>query len=242
MVGPVPRRLPPASPPQPTAAARFGRHLRGYFFAGLLTAAPIGVTVYVGVEIVAWIDSVVLTLIPPAYDPETYLGFELPGLGVVIALVLLTLLGAVTTGLVGRLMTRGAERIMDRVPVVRAVYASTRQIMEALLKRDTTAYRQTVLCEYPREGVWTIGLLAGPAAPQVQPAGAANDSVSVFVPTAPNPTAGYVLFVPRQAVTVLDMSVENALKLVMSSGIVQPAAPEAQPERSVRAATSRSNR
>jgi len=226
-----------------SALARMGRHLRGFFFAGVLTAAPIAVTVYVGVEIVDWIDGAMLTLIPEAYNPETYLGVPLPGLGVVLALVLLTLFGAITTGLVGRIMVRGTERMLDRVPVVRAIYASSRQVMEALLKRDTTAYRQTVLFEFPREGLWTIGFFAGSTAKALRPADAANDdSVTVFVPTAPNPTAGYVLFVPRQKVTVLDMTVEQALKLVMSSGIVQPAAPQPQPERSVRAATSRSNR
>jgi uncharacterized membrane protein len=236
-------RIVPDPAPKPSTIAKIGRRLRGYFFAGLLTAAPIAVTVYVGVAIVNWIDSAVLTLVPEAYNPERYFGIPLPGIGVLLALVLLTLVGAITTGLLGRIMLRVTERVLDRVPVVRAIYASTRQVMEALFKRDTTAYRQTVLCEYPREGLWTIGFLAGPTAPTVQPVGAANvDSVSVFVPTAPNPTAGYVLFLPRLKAPVLAMTVEQALKLVMSSGIVQPEAPEPQPERSVLAATSRSNR
>ena len=245
MVEPDPRRarVAPEPPPKPSAGAELGRRLRGYFFAGLLTAAPIALTIYVGIAIVDWIDSAVLTLVPPAYDPERYFGIALPGLGVVLALVLLTLVGAITTGLLGRVMVRTTEHVLDRVPVVRAIYASIRQVMEALLKRDTTAYRRTVLCEYPREGLWTIGFLAGPTPRAVQPVGAANDdSVSVFIPTAPNPTGGYVLFLPRHKATMLDMTVEQALKLVMSSGIVQPEAPELQPERSVRAATSRSNK
>jgi uncharacterized membrane protein len=245
MVEPDPRRsrIVPAAAPKPNTIARLGRRLRGYFFAGLLTAAPIAVTIYVGIAIVHWIDSAVLMLVPSAYNPEQYFGIPLPGIGVLLALVLLTLVGAITTGLLGRVMLQVTQRVLDRVPVVRAIYASIRQVMEALLKRDTTAYRQTVLCEYPREGLWTIGFLAGPTARGVQPVGTVNDdSVSVFVPTAPNPTAGYVLFLPRNNATLLDMTVEQALKLVMSSGIVQPEVPELQPERSVRAATSRSNK
>lgn len=245
MVEPDPRRRVRAvgTLPPPNVGSRIGRRLRGYFLAGVLTAAPIAVTIFVGVEIVGWIDSLVLMLVPSVYQPETLLGVALPGLGVLLAVALLTLLGAITTGLLGRMMLRGTERVLDRVPVVRAVYASTRQIMEALLKRDTTAYRQAVLCEYPREGIWTIGFLAGPTAAMVKPLGVPHeDSLSVFVPTAPNPTAGYVLFIPRHKVAQLQMTVEDALKLVMSSGIVQPATPEPQPERSMRAATSRSNR
>lgn len=234
--------------------------LRAYFLAGILVTAPIAITVYIAWWFVSLIDGYIRPLIPSVYNPENYLPFSIPGIGVLVVIIAVTLIGAFAAGYVGRLVLGVGEGVVGRMPVVRSVYGGVKQIFETVLAKKSNAFREVVAIQYPRPGVWSLGFITGSAHPEVQVklAGEAEDIVNVFIPCAP-PTAGYLAMVPRREVTVLNMTVEDGLKLVMSGGIVvppdrrptlveAPAEPDGedrdgdQPDRKVLAAASRSKR
>ena len=205
--------------------------LRAYFLAGILVTAPIAITVYLASWFIELIDSRIRPLIPAAYNPEKYLPFSVPGIGVVVVIVVLTLIGAFAAGYVGRLVLRLGEGLVGRTPVVRSVYSAVKQILETVLANKSKAFREVVLVEYPRKGVWSLGFISGTAHPEIQKV-SGEAMVNVFIPCAP-PTAGYLVFVPKREVTVLDMTVEEGLKMVLSAGIVTPPVKpvEEEPER-----------
>lgn len=215
----------PAGKPDesPASHSRFGvrRHLRGYFFAGILVTAPLGITVYMAWLFIHWVDSKINPLLPPAYNPETYLPFTVPGLGLLIVIVALTVIGALTAGMLGRFWTRTIEHLLARMPVIRNVYSAIKQIFETVLAQQSNAFRQVVLFEYPRRGSWAIGFITGMTEGEVQDL-TTDEVVNVFLPTTPNPTSGYLLFLPRRELVVLSMSVEEGIKMVVSGGIVTP--------------------
>ncbi len=220
-------------PPHPRARREgiglTGR-LRAYFLAGILVTAPIAITVYLASWFIELIDSRIRPLIPAAYNPENYLAFSIPGIGVVVVILALTLIGAFAAGYVGRLVLRISEGLVGRTPVVRSVYGAVKQIVETVLANKSKAFREVVLVEYPRKGLWSLGFISGTAHPEIQQM-SGEAMVNVFIPCAP-PTAGYLVFVPRREVTVLDMTVEEGLKMVLSAGIVTPPAkPVEEPER-----------
>ena len=198
--------------------------LRTYFFAGVLVVAPIGITLYIAWLILDFVDSRIIPLIPPRYNPETYLPFDIPGLGVIIVLVVITAIGATAASFVGRFFVRLAERIVTRMPVIRGIYGAVKQLVESVFSQKAGAFRQVVLVEWPREGTWTLGFLTSQTASEIQRR-LPREVVSVMVPTTPNPTSGYIVFVPKEAVIPLEMSVEDAMKMVLSSGIVVPPYP-----------------
>jgi len=198
--------------------------VRAYFLAGVLVTAPITITLYVAWLLIATVDEAVTPLIPTGYDPRSYLPFGIPGLGLVIAVAGLTLIGMFAAGYLGRQLLRGSEALLARMPVVRSVYGASKQIFETVLANRSTAFREVVLLEYPRRGAWTLGFVTGTPEDDIQAAGG-GDMVNVFVPTTPNPTSGYLLFLPRSEVHLLSMSVEDGVKLVVSGGLV--AAPDA---------------
>ena len=195
--------------------------LRGYLIAGVLVIAPITITAWLTITIVNFVDNRVEKLIPPSYNPETYLPFSLPGLGFVIAIIFLILVGMLTANFMGRFFLRIGERILDRLPVVRSLYGATKQIFETVFANQSEAFREVVMVEYPRKGMWVIGFLTGRTKGEVQKK-TASDTVNIFVPTTPNPTSGFLLFVPKKDVQKMDMSVEEGIKLVVSAGIVTP--------------------
>ena len=200
---------------------RFRSHIRGYFFAGVLVTAPIGITFYISWLLIRWVDSKITPLIPAAYNPETYLPFALPGLGLIVVFISLTFIGWSTAGLLGRLWMRLSENVLARMPVIRSVYAAVKQIIETILKQQSNAFREVVLFEYPRRGSWALGFITGQTQGEVQNL-TADDVVNVFLPTTPNPTSGYLLFIPRRELVILDMTVEEGIKMVVSGGIVTP--------------------
>ena len=206
---------------------RFRKHIRGYFLAGILVTAPIGITFYISWLLVRWIDSKVTPLIPAHYNPETYLHVAVPGLGLVIVLVSLTFIGWATAGLLGRMWTRLSEHILSRMPVIRSVYGAVKQIIETVVKQQSNAFREVVLFEYPRRGTWALGFITGYTKGEVQNL-TEDEVVNVFLPTTPNPTSGYLLFVPRKDLVILEMTVEEGIKMVVSGGIVTP--PDRRPE------------
>lgn len=216
----------PEAPPQPPPRHHrregigFVGRLRAYFLAGILVAAPIAITGYSVWWFISFIDNTVRPLIPAGYLPENYLPFSIPGIGVFIVIVTLTLIGAFAAGYVGRLLLRVGEGVVDRMPVVRSVYSAVKQIVETVLAKKSNAFREVVMVEYPRHGLWSLGFITGSAHPEIQRV-SAQEMVHVFIPCAP-PTAGYLVIVPRQDVVVLDMTVEDGLKLVVSGGIVSP--------------------
>jgi uncharacterized membrane protein len=211
------------TPDTRTRRLRFSltRHVRANFLAGILVTAPVAITLYAVWAVVSWFDQEVVPLIPTRYSPETYLAFPLPGLGLLIAVIALYLIGALTAGLFGRYIMGIGERMLARVPVVRGIYGATKQIAETVLAKQSNAFREVALIEYPRKGTWTMGFITGRPTVQIVES-TAEDVVSVFVPTTPVPSAGFLLFVPRSEIVVLDMTVEEGLKMVVSLGIVTP--------------------
>lgn len=201
--------------------------LRNYFIAGILVTAPIGLTVYLVWVFVGIVDGWVTPLIPPRYNPATYLPFGIPGFGLIVAIIGLILIGALTSNLLGRLFLRLSDRLLARMPVVRGLYTAIKQLTETVFGTRSTAFRQVVLIEYPRRGIWGMAFITGVTQGEVQEL-TDTEVVNVFVPTTPNPTSGFLLFVPRRDVTVLNMTVEEGIKMVISGGIVSP--PDRRPE------------
>ena len=195
--------------------------LRNHFLTGVLITAPIGITCWLALEIVTFIDDRVTPLIPAKWNPETYLPFGIPGLGVIVVVVILTLIGFMTAGLVGRSIVRMGERLLDRMPVIRGVYGALKQIFEAVFKQQSNAFRDVVLVQYPRKESWAIGFLTGAANYRITEAGP-DDAVNIFLPTTPNPTSGFLLFVPKRETRKLSMTIEEGIKMVVSGGIVTP--------------------
>lgn len=219
--------------------------LRAYIFAGILVTAPIAITSYIAWLVIGFVDEKVTRLLPPLYNPNTYLPFTIPGLGIVIVIWVLATIGWLAAGYLGRILVGTGEAVVNRMPVIRAIYGAVKQIFETLLAARSTAFRQVVLVEFPRKGVWRYAFVTGTTPGKTQ-AQSPDGLVNVFIPNTPNVTAGFLaLFSPKEIVEV-DLTVEEALKLMVSGGIAIPtrdapnAAP-AQPERSSRTAASRSN-
>jgi uncharacterized membrane protein len=217
---PKPHAGDPASPAKPVNVG-LGKRLRTYFFAGVLVTAPIAITIYLTWQLITFVDGQVKSLIPAKYNPETYLPFATPGLGIVIAFVVLTLIGFLTANIIGRSVQRFGESLLDKVPVIRSVYKTVKQIFETVLSQQSKAFREAVLIEYPRRGMWAIGFITGRTEGEVQDL-TQEETINVFLPTTPNPTSGFLLFVPRKDVVRLAMNVEEAIKMVVSGGLVTP--------------------
>lgn len=198
-----------------------GARLRTYFFAGILITAPIALTTYLAWLFITFVDERVFSVIPQQYNPETYLPFSIPGIGLLLALIGLTLIGALTAGILGRAVHGLIDAVLNRLPVIRSLYGAIKQIMETVLANKSAAFRECVLIEYPRKGLWTLGFITGTTKGEVQDV-IAERTINVFVPTTPNPTSGFLLFVPAQDVIRLKMPIEDGLKLVVSGGIVTP--------------------
>jgi len=195
--------------------------LRAYLFAGILVTAPISITFYLAWLLIGVIDGMVAGLIPARYNPETYLPFTVPGIGLLMVLLFLILVGMFAAGVAGKLLVRLGEGIVNRMPVIRSVYNALKQIFETVLANQSSAFREVVLVEYPRRGIWSIGFITGTTVGEVQNL-TADEVVNVFLPTTPNPTSGYLLIVPRSDLVTLSMTVEDGIKMVVSGGIVTP--------------------
>ncbi len=198
------------------------RRLRNYFLTGIVVIGPIGITVWLALQIVGLIDNTVRTLVPARY--EGLLSSGIPGLGVVISMVGLTLVGFVTANFLGRALIRYGEQLVDRMPVIRSVYGALKQIFETVLAQSSTSFREVVLVEYPRKGLWAMAFVTGATKGEVQTI-TEDEVVNIFLPTTPNPTSGFLLFVPRQDLVSLQMTVEQGIKLVISGGLVTPPEP-----------------
>jgi uncharacterized membrane protein len=192
--------------------------LRNWFFAGLVVAAPLGITLWLVWSFVEFVDGAVTPLLPKAWDPENWLGFPLPGLGIIIVVVGLTLIGAIVANLFGRTMVRIGELILARVPLVRSIYSVIKQVVETLASNDASSFKEAVLVEYPGKGMWVLGFVTSPS-PDPEITRDSPDVVGVLVPSSPNPAMGQLVFVTPERIRKLDMPVEKAAKLVISFGI-----------------------
>ncbi|TVQ38667.1 MAG: DUF502 domain-containing protein [Geminicoccaceae bacterium] len=221
---PEPPKLPeaPEEPrpkllPRPSLAGR----LRNYFLAGVIVLAPVSITFWIVWQVIELVDSLFKSVLPPAYHPERWLPFSIPGLGAVLMVGLITLIGMLTAGYVGRSIMRVGEAILNRMPVIRNIYGALKQIFVTVFSEHSQSFREVVLLEYPRRGTWAIGFVTGTTRGEIQDR-VEPRLINVFVPTTPNPTSGFLLFVPREDVLKLEMSVEEGVKMVISGGIVVP--------------------
>ncbi|VAV94832.1 Uncharacterized membrane anchored protein Mext_4159 [hydrothermal vent metagenome] len=199
--------------------------LRNSFLTGIVITAPIGATVWVVVSFISFVDGSILPLLPKRYNPETYLPVELPGLGLVIAVIGLTLLGALAANIFGRTLIGFGESLLRRVPFVSNIYEAVKQIIHTIVSGSEKSFQDAVMIEYPRKGLWAIGFVTAEAKGELKDF-LDDDMVAVFVPTTPNPTSGFLLYEKRANLHDLNMSVEDAAKLVISAGLVYPEPPE----------------
>ncbi len=195
--------------------------LRTYLFAGIVVTAPVSITFLIVWQILDFLDTTASRLIPARYDPANYLPFGVPGIGIVLMLVILTFIGWFAAGFVGRSLMRMGERVLDAMPVVRSIYSALKQIFETVLAESSRSFREVIMIEWPRRGVWVIGFVTGPTKGEIAQR-FDGEFVNVFVPTTPNPTSGFLVFVPTRDIIRLDMAVEDGIKLVISGGIVVP--------------------
>jgi len=197
------------------------KRIRSYFLAGVLVTAPIGLTVYLTYTFFTFIDSSVTRLLPQHWYEAFYGDTTFPGLGLLAALLFFIVVGWFATNFFGRLFIRISEYALDRMPVIRTLYGAIKQIFETIMASKSSAFREVVMLEYPRKGIWSIGFVTGKTKGEIQDK-TEKETINVFVPTTPNPTSGYLLFVPKGDLKFLDMNVEEAVKLVVSAGIIIP--------------------
>jgi len=196
------------------------RPFQRYLVAGLLVWVPAGITFLILKLVVDLMDQTLL-LLPEHYRPEYLLGFRIPGLGIVLTVLVVFLTGMLAANLVGRRLLRVWDATVQRIPLVRSIYGGAKSFTEVILGDTGQSFKQVVLIEYPRKGLYSIGFLTATELAEVQ-ARTSEDVVCVFVPTTPNPTSGFILLVPRQDLVYLDMDVEAAVKMVVSLGVVVP--------------------
>lgn len=207
------------TPKRPGLIAR----LRSSFLTGLVVIAPVAMTIWLIWSAIGWIDSVVLPLIPGDFTPSEFVGLNLRGYGLIIFLIFTVLVGWIAKGLIGRSLIGFAEGLVVRMPVVRSIYSGVKQIAETVFAQSERSFEKACLIQYPRKGIWAVGFISTEARGEVaQEAGTDGTLLSIFVPTTPNPTSGFLLFFPKEDVIELDMSVEEAAKLVISAGLVYP--------------------
>ena len=207
---------------QPNINVSILSKFRRFFLTGLLVTAPIIITIYVTWLVITFIDVKVANLLPEYLDFRKALPFQIPGLGLVIVIFVITLIGAITPGLIGRNLLKLGEMILFKTPVIRTVYSSIKQIMETVMSTNSKSFKEVVLVEYPRKDIWVIAFVTSSVKGEIDDKIKKSKLVSIFVPTTPNPTSGFLLFVTQKDLIYLDMPVEQAVKLVISGGIVSP--------------------
>ena len=199
--------------------------MRKYFITGLLVLVPLAITLWVLNLIIGTLDQSLL-LLPPQWRPELLLGFNLPGVGTILTLVIIFITGVVTRNFIGNRLLMLWELLLQRIPVVSSIYSSVKQVSDTLFSSSGNAFRKALLVQYPRDGIWTIAFQTGVPGGDVRNH-LTGDYVSVYVPTTPNPTSGFFLMLKREDTIELNMSVDEALKYIVSMGVVAPPAPSA---------------
>src|SRR5262245_25034660 len=198
----------------------FGARIRNYFLTGLIVAGPVAITIYLVWAFVTWVDDLVRPFVPVAFRPESYLPWKIPGTGLIIGFVGLTLLGFFTANLVGRSLIEFGEMLLERMPIVRPIYKGLKQVFETLFSKSGSSFRKVGLVEFPSPGMWSLVFLS--QSPTADIAGRLPDTehISAFMPCTPNPTTGFFFYVPRKDVIELDITVEQAMTVIMSAGMI----------------------
>jgi uncharacterized membrane protein len=213
--------------------------LRNYFLTGLVLVGPLYITISLTWWFINWVDDTVRPFIPYTYRPETYLPWKIPGTGLVVALFTLTMLGFLTANFVGRKLVEASESILSRMPVVRPIYKSLKQIFETLFSKSGSSFRRVGLVEFPSPGMWSLVFLSNPASEDIAARLPDTEHIGAFMPCTPNPTTGFFFYVPRRSVIDLDISVEAAMTLLMSAGLAQPGGGDQQKKLAALAETAR---
>jgi len=218
--------------PQPPRKPGMFAGVRASFLTGLVVILPVAMTIWLIWTLMGWVDSFVLPLIPSNLRPEHYIGINLRGVGVIIFLVFTIIVGWIAKGLIGKSLIRFAESLVNRMPVVRSIYSGVKQIAETVFAQSERSFEKACLVQYPRKGIWAIGFISTTAKGEIAgKVDTVSDLLSVFVPTTPNPTSGFLLYFPREDIIELNMSVEDAAKLVISAGLVYPGEDLSDPPR-----------
>ncbi len=194
--------------------------IKRWFFTGLILLIPIMVTIYLFMAIVRSMDGLI-GLIPYAWQPDQLLGFHVPGLGVLFTFIIVLVTGMLGTSFIGRWLVHMGESIVERIPLVRSVYGALKNVLETVLRDNQDSFRRVVLIEYPRRGSYALGFVSGTGHGEVQ-ALIKEEVITVFVPTAPNPTSGFLLYIPEKDTIPLSMTVEDGMKCVISAGVITP--------------------
>ena len=204
--------------------------LRGSFLTGLVVIAPISLTLWLIWTVAGWVDSWVLPFVPVWLRPDQYVGLSIRGIGVFVFLIFTIIVGWMAKGIIGKSLIRWAEGVVQNLPVVRSVYNGLKQIAETVFAQSETSFDTACLVEYPRKGIWAIAFMSTSAKGEIDEKIPRDEGkTAVFLPTTPNPTSGFLLFLPKSDVVELDMTVEDAAKLVISAGLVYPDSAKAMP-------------
>jgi uncharacterized membrane protein len=227
------------TPPSSAAKASVMSRIRNYFLTGLIVAGPVAITIWLIWWFVTWVDNLMRPLIPSTYHPDTYLPYNIPGLGLIFAFTALTLLGFLTANLVGRRLVAFGESVLNRMPIVRPIYRTAKQIFETLFSSSESSFRHVGLVEFPSPGMWSLVFLTQAPSTDISSRLPAAEHVSAFMPCTPNPTTGFFFYVPRRDVIDLDITVEQAMQLIISAGVIQPGGDDPQKNLAMLAATAR---
>lgn len=200
---------------------KLGSKIKAYFFTGILVTAPVSMTFYLAYKLISWIDVSVNRLIPPEFRPDNYLPYSIPGLGLVLLIVALILIGMFAAGFLGKFFLSLGEWIVYKMPLISSVYSLLKQVFQTFLSNKNNAFSKVVLLEYPRKGIWILGFVSSETQGEVKDK-LGREMLSIFIPTTPNPTSGFLIFVPKEDTVSLDMSVEEGIKFVISGGLVSP--------------------
>ena len=200
---------------------KLGSKIKAYFFTGILVTAPVSMTFYLAYKLISWIDVSVNRLIPPEFRPDNYLPYSIPGLGLVLLIVALILIGMFAAGFLGKFFLSLGEWIVYKMPLISSVYSLLKQVFQTFLSNKNNAFSKVVLLEYPRKGIWILGFVSSETQGEVKDK-LGREMLNIFIPTTPNPTSGFLIFVPKEDTVSLDMSVEEGIKFVISGGLVSP--------------------
>lgn len=200
---------------------KLGSKIKAYFFTGILVTAPVAMTFYLAYKLIVWVDVLVDKMLPPKFLPDTYLPFTVPGLGFIVLIGFLILIGMFATGFLGKFFLKLGEWIVYKLPFISSVYSLIKQVFSTFLSNKNNAFNKVVMLEYPRKGLWILGLVSTETKGEMQEK-LPEPMLNVFIPTTPNPTSGFLIFVPKSEVIEMDISVEDAIKFVISGGIVNP--------------------
>jgi uncharacterized membrane protein len=204
-----------------TETKNFLQRCRTYFLTGIAVTAPIGITIYISIIFINFIDRNVKDLVPAKYNPDNYLPFDIPGTGLIVAILLLIIIGFFTASFFGKFFVKLGEKIINRLPVFRSIYNALKQVFQTVLGSSSKAFREVVLIQYPRKGIWAVAFITAKTSGEIA-IKLKKKYVNVFLPTTPNPTSGFLLVVPEKDLIKLKMNIEQGMKLVISGGIITP--------------------